>query len=71
VGINNVLGRFIAGESVDIVDANSKKVIAKGICQYSQRDLLRIKGCKSEDISEVLGYCPSKVIIHRDDMVVL
>lgn len=70
-GINKILGEFIAGESVDIINANSKKIIAKGICQYSQRDLLRIKGCNSDEITNILGYCPSKVIIHRDDMVVL
>jgi len=70
-GINNVQGNFGAGESVDIVDENSQHLIAKGICQYSQRDLLRIKGCKSDEITNILGYCPSKVIIHRDDMVVL
>ncbi len=70
-GINKILGKFIAGESVDIVSANSKQIIAKGICQYSQRDLLRIKGCNSNEITDILGFCPSKVIIHRDDMVVL
>ncbi|NQZ21376.1 MAG: glutamate 5-kinase [Colwellia sp.] len=70
-GINEILGKFIAGESVDLVNANSKQVIAKGICQYSQQDLLRIKGCNSNEITDILGFCPSKVIIHRDDMVVL
>jgi len=70
-GITNIHGVFIAGESVEIVNATSKQIIAKGICQYSQQDLLRIKGCKSDEIINVLGYCPSKVVIHRDDMVVL
>jgi glutamate 5-kinase len=70
-GINNAEGVFVAGESVDIIDSSSQKVVAKGICQYSQRDLLRIKGCKSDEISNILGYSTSKVIIHRDDMVIL
>ncbi len=70
-GISNVIGKFSAGESVDIIDVSTQKIIAKGISQYSQRDLLRIKGCKSDEISQILGCCPSKVIIHRDDMVVL
>jgi glutamate 5-kinase len=70
-GIINVKGSFVAGDSINIVDDKSKKIIAKGICQYSRRDLLRIKGIKSSKIMSVLGYCPSKVIIHRDDMVVL
>jgi glutamate 5-kinase len=70
-GVNQVEGDFIAGESVDIIDAHSQKIIAKGICQYSKQDLLRIMGCNSDEISKLLGFCPSKVIIHRDDMVVL
>lgn len=70
-GVNQVSGDFIAGESVDIIDAGSQNIIAKGICQYSKQDLLRIMGCNSDEISKLLGFCPSKVIIHRDDMVVL
>jgi glutamate 5-kinase len=70
-GVKQVNGDFIAGESVDIINVETKKVIAKGICQYSKQDLLRIMGCNSDEITELLGFCPSKVIIHRDDMVVL
>jgi glutamate 5-kinase len=70
-GIIEVSGNFASGESIHITDSKSQKIIAKGICQYSQRDLLRIKGCKSKEIAEILGCCPSKVVIHRDDMVIL
>jgi len=70
-GVTKVIGNFEAGESVDIFDAQSNNVIAKGICQYSNRDLIRIKGCNSDDILDLLGFCPSKVIIHRDDLVFL
>ena len=70
-GIINISGEFAAGELVNIADKQSNKVIAKGISQYSHHDLQRIKGCKSDNISAVLGYCPSKVAIHRDDMVIL
>jgi glutamate 5-kinase len=70
-GITQVTGDFVAGESVDIINASTQEIIAKGICQYSKQDLLRIMGCNSDKIIELLGFCPSKVIIHRDDMVVL
>lgn len=69
-GVKDVVGDFSAGDSIDIVDLRSKNKIAKGICQYSARDLRRIQGIKSDDIADYLGYCPSKVIVHRDDMVV-
>jgi len=68
-GISDVSGQFAAGESIDINDANSGKTIAKGISQYSSRDLTRIQGNKSDEIINILGCCPSKVVIHRDDMV--
>lgn len=70
-GIQRINGSFAAGDSINIIDDSTDQVIAKGICQYSQRDLIKIKGCNSENIIDLLGYCPSKVIIHRDDMVVL
>lgn len=70
-GIKKLTGSFAAGESVDLVDELSNKVIAKGISQYSHFDLNKIKGQKSDRIDDILGYCPSKVIVHRDDMVIV
>jgi glutamate 5-kinase len=70
-GVKHVVGKFSAGESIDLLSADSDKVIAKGICQYSSHDLTRIKGLKSDQIEDVLGFCPSKVVIHRDDLVIL
>ena len=70
-GISGVIGSFAAGESIDIVNNEDQQIIAKGICQYSARDLLQIKGKKSDEIQSVLGFCPSKVVVHRDDMVIV
>jgi glutamate 5-kinase len=70
-GVAGVSGDFQAGDCIDIYDANNAQQIAKGISQYNARDLQRIKGSKSEKIAALLGCCPSKVVIHRDDMVVL
>ena len=70
-GILSINGTFLAGDSIDIIDANTNAIIAKGICQYNYQDLFKIKGEKSEKIQSILGFCPSKVIVHRDDLVVL
>lgn len=70
-GILSINGEFLAGESLELIDAKSKAVIAKGICQYNYQDLFRIKGENSERIQRILGFCPSKVIVHRDDMVIM
>lgn len=70
-GIIDCTGTFVVGDSIDIIDQSNQRVIAKGISQYSQVELSQIKGQKSENIINVLGYCPSKVIVHRDDLVIL
>ncbi len=70
-GVIDVTGEFNVGDCIDIIDGKSKRHIAKGICQYNYRDLKRIQGQKSDEISILLGCCPSKVVIHRDDMVML
>lgn len=70
-GLQSVQGKFEKGASVSICCSTTNKVLAKGICQYSSQDLNKIKGESSEQINRILGYCPSKEIIHRDDLVVL
>ncbi|MEH6594620.1 MAG: glutamate 5-kinase [Colwellia polaris] len=70
-GVADVTGNFKVGDCIDIYDAKNGQHIAKGISQYNTHDLKRIKGCKSDEINTLLGYCPSKVVIHRDDMVML
>jgi glutamate 5-kinase len=70
-GIQSITGQFSAGDSIDIIHAKTQQIIAKGICQYNYRDLDKIKGKKSDKIEQILGYCYSKVIVHRDDMVII
>ena len=69
--MSEVTGDFKVGDCLDIYDAKNGQHIAKGISQYNCHDLRRIKGKKSDEIIALLGCCPSKVVIHRDDMVVL
>ena len=68
-GIVSISGEFDAGESINLVSNENQQVIAKGISQYNERDLKLIKGENSENIQSVLGFCPSKVVMHRDDLV--
>lgn len=70
-GIKRITGHFAVGAAIDITNEVSKKVIAKGICQYNNLDLDKIKGHKSNQIIQILGYCPSNVTVHRDDMVLM
>jgi glutamate 5-kinase len=70
-GIKAVKSSFEAGDSVDLVDHQSKQVIAKGISLYNHNDLKRIMGKHSDAIANILGHHQGSVVVHRDDMVVL
>jgi glutamate 5-kinase len=49
---------------------NGSKV-AKGLTNYSSKDLEHIKGKKSSEIEKILGYKSSDEVIHRDNLVVI
>jgi glutamate 5-kinase len=70
-GIKSVQCEFRPGDSVDLIDEKSNKVIAKGISLYSHNDLKRIMGQHSDDIDSILGHDKGDVVVHRDDMVIL
>lgn len=70
-GIVAIEGQFFNGDSVDILNAETNQIIAKGICQYSFQDLHRIMGHQSEEIETLLGFRVSNVVIHRNDMILL
>lgn len=70
-GIKTIENKFKAGESVDLIDHQSDRVIGKGICLYGHHDLRRIMGKHSDDIVTILGHDHGAVVVHRDDMVIL
>ncbi|MBL4899611.1 MAG: glutamate 5-kinase [Colwellia sp.] len=70
-GIKAIENTFKAGESVDLIDHQSKRIIGKGICLYGHHDLRRIMGKHSDDIVTILGHNHGAVVVHRDDMVIL
>lgn len=69
-GIVDLKGRFDRGDSVSIVGP-SGKAVGCGVVNYSSVDLERIKGCRSSQISSVLGYHYGDEAIHRNNLVVL
>lgn len=69
-GIRQIEGHFEIGDPLE-VKSESGKIIAKGLVNYSSIELNKIKGIKSSEIEQVLGYKYVDEIIHRDDLVVL
>jgi glutamate 5-kinase len=69
-GITSVEGTFEVGDYIKCLDPDGKK-IAKGLTNYSSKDLERIKGKKTSRIENILGYKYSDEVIHRDNLVVV
>jgi len=69
-GILAVSGEFHRGDLVEIVDA-SDRPIARGLCQYSAVDVMRVAGRHSREIGQMLGYSYGAEIVHRDDLATI
>lgn len=68
-GILNIKGKFDEGDAVIVKDTQGKE-LAKGLVNYSQTDLLKIKGKQTTQIEEILGYEYGEEVIHRDNLVI-
>ncbi|MFP3974840.1 MAG: glutamate 5-kinase [Dehalococcoidia bacterium] len=69
-GVVDVEGRFERGDVVAIVDSRGMN-ISNGISNYSSNEIAQIKGCRSDEIGELLGYGYGVEVVHRDNMVLL
>ena len=69
-GVRGVEGDFQRGEIVYIVSGQGQQ-LACGISNYDARDILGIKGLRSDRILEVLGYHFGSEVVHRNNMVLL
>jgi glutamate 5-kinase len=69
-GIISVDGEFNRGYAVSVLRPD-KEEIARGIARYNSRELSKIAGCQSAEISERLGYEYGPVVIHRNDLILM
>jgi glutamate 5-kinase len=69
IGVTQVAGSFGKGDVVALCDTDGTE-FARGLSNYSSADAVRIRGLRTEQISEVLGGLPYEEMIHRDNLVV-
>lgn len=69
-GVVDVKGPFDRGDSVNIVGPHGETV-ACGVASYGAADLERIKGRRSAEIAQILGYHFGDEVIHRNNVVML
>ncbi|MCS7203737.1 MAG: glutamate 5-kinase [Thermodesulfovibrio sp.] len=69
-GIRKVEGEFDIGDAVYCLSEKGETV-AKGLVNYSSCEIKLIKGKKSSEIENILGYKYSDEVIHRDNLVII
>ena len=70
VGIKEVKGKFQQGSVLSIIGRTGKE-IGRGISNYTDEELQKIIGKKSDEAEKILGNIPSDEVIHRDHMVII
>jgi glutamate 5-kinase len=69
-GVREVRGAFERGACLTILDPSGREV-ARGLCAYGSADAETIRGARSGEAAERLGYCGPDELIHRDDLVLM
>lgn len=70
VGVTAVDGEFARGELVSCLDPRGEE-IARGLSNYSAREVAMIKGLATSRLQDALGYAQEPELIHRDNLVLL
>lgn len=69
-GVVKVKGNFKIGDVVCVKDLNSQE-FARGLVNYSTDEINKIKGLKTSQIHDILGYKIHDEVIHRNNIVIL
>jgi len=73
--IRDIKGNFPRGSALEIlVESGSTEqainLVAKGIIKYSSKDLKKIRGNKTKEIPETLGYSYGRFVINPNDLAI-
>lgn len=69
-GVTGVEGTFAAGDPVEVAGP-SGTAFARGIANYSSRELPRLAGKSSTELTQLTGGPYDREVIHRDELVVM
>jgi glutamate 5-kinase len=69
-GIIEIRGRFGVGAPVHCLDEKGE-LVAAGLVNYNSADIDKVKGVRTTEIENILGFKDSDEIIHRDNLVIL
>ena len=69
VGVRDVEGDFEQGDSVQIILVGGRQS-ALGLVNYSAKEIEVIKGHRSSEIEDLLGYTYAEEIVHHNNMTI-
>ena len=67
-GIVHASGHFVSGDLVLLARLDGE-TFARGFVNYSQAQVTKIMGCRTDEILPRLGVKPNDEVIHRDNLV--
>jgi glutamate 5-kinase len=68
-GVTAIWGTFGTGDAVCCISPRGRE-IARGLTNYSSSEMMKIKGCQSSEIENLLGYKGADEVVHRNNLVV-
>jgi len=69
-GIVRVEGNFHVGDTVGVSD-EKRHEFARGLANYSSKEVDKIKKVKTDRIEKILGYKYYDEVVHKDNLVIL
>jgi glutamate 5-kinase len=69
-GVAGVEGQFVAGDPVEVAGPSGRP-FARGIANYSSRELPRLAGRSTAELTHLPGGPYDKEVIHRDELVMI
>jgi glutamate 5-kinase len=69
-GIKDLEGVFAAGDPVTIAEVGTEGELGVGLVNYPSVEVRYIMGKQSHEIQDILGFCHSDEVIHRDNLVI-
>ena len=70
-GLVAVEGDFAAGDIVAVLTEHDGREFARGLVNFDAAECRKIRGAKTREIEERLGYRSFDEVIHRDNLVIL
>ncbi len=70
-GVENVVGSFNKRDVVELVDFQSKRVLAKGFSKWTSKDLKEFKCLTAKSQQKIKNQSSKQVVVHRNDMVLM